>query len=81
MKTKVFKSVLPLFVMIMAVSFAFATQSTSVDQIGHFYDPVSGWHSVGVGPECGITGEYPCEYMGKQLYTQPDTQSPAFLKY
>ncbi|MCK0125240.1 DUF6520 family protein [Gelidibacter sp. F2691] len=75
MKTKVFKSVLPLFVMIIALNFAFATQSTSVDQIGHYFEPLLGWQSIVVGPECGPNGKDACEYMGKQLYSQPTTSS------
>lgn len=80
MKTKVFKSVLPLLVMILAIGLSFATQSPTVDQLGYFQNSLSEWQSIVVGPECGLTGDEPCLYMDKQLYTQPDIDSPAFLK-
>lgn len=81
MKTKILKFVLPVFAVLVAVSFAFATKSTSVDQIGHYYEPLLGWQSIVVGSECGFDGEVPCKYMGKQLYSQRDTSSQEFRKH
>ncbi|MBA6153094.1 DUF6520 family protein [Gelidibacter maritimus] len=80
MKTKVFKFILPLLVIVMAVSFAFATNSTSDNQIAHYFDPLFGWQSVVIGDECGPVGENACEFMGKQLYSQPTTESIALRK-
>lgn len=81
MKTKILKFVLPVFAVLVAVSFAFATKSTSDSQLGHYLDPFLGWQSIVVGPECGFDGEVPCKYMGKQLYSQQDTDSQEFRKH
>lgn len=72
MKTKMFKTVLPAFAIILAVGLSFATEATSsTSQIAYYNHPVLGLQSTMVGDECDADGKIACEFNGYQLYAEP----------
>ncbi|MDC6406313.1 MULTISPECIES: DUF6520 family protein [Maribacter] len=76
MKRSFLKIVLPAFAIIMAVGLAFATEETTVPAQGHYLDPINGWQTVTVDPECIPNGEDLCTYEGFQLYAEQSETSP-----
>lgn len=76
MKTKVFKSVMPFFAMLLAMGMAFAT-SASTDQIGYYDDPaMPGIQEVSTN--CSLKGVINCEVDGFQVYSDPSLSIPLF---
>lgn len=76
MKTKIFKFVLPVFAILLAVGFAFATEATIVSQTAYYDHPILGVQSTMVGDECDLEGEINCQFNGFQLYAEPTLVSP-----
>ncbi|MGV8815350.1 MAG: DUF6520 family protein [Gelidibacter sp.] len=76
MKTKVLKFVLPVFAILLAVSFAFATETIPVSQIGYYNHPISGWQEVNVGMECQPQAGINCTFNDFQLYKDKSTSFP-----
>lgn len=76
MKTKIFKFVLPVFALLMAVSFAFATQSSTVAQTAYYFHPVLGWQSVIIGDDCQDQAGNNCFIGSYQLYKDMSTSTP-----
>ncbi|MFG6686747.1 DUF6520 family protein [Mariniflexile sp. HNIBRBA6329] len=64
MKTKVFKFVLPVFAILMAISLSFAVEANKTNQTGYYDHPTFGATPVTVdcdapsGPQC-LFGQYP----------------------
>lgn len=78
MKTKVFKNVMPVFVMLLAIGLSFATNA-SPDQVGYYDDPsVPGIQEVITN--CSLDGEVECKVDGFQVYSDPGLLQPLFLR-
>lgn len=75
MKTRFFKTVLAAFAILLAVSFAFATERTPEVKTAYYQHPVLGWQSIMIGDECGEFGAEPCLFETFQLYSQASTSS------
>lgn len=55
MKTKVFKFILPAFALLLAVSFAFATEESNATTTGYYLHPILGVQPISTDcPETGI---------------------------
>lgn len=80
MKTNFFKSVLPVFAVLVAVGFSFATESVKVYQEAYYNHPSLGWQSVVADPNCGVSGNTACTFQDIQLYSQPSYGSTALRK-
>ncbi|RXJ45686.1 DUF6520 family protein [Gelidibacter gilvus] len=81
MKTKVFKSVMPVFVMLMAVGLAFATERIVVERDAYYNIPgTTNWEHTTVGDECFTGGANACSFLGQQLYAAPDFNSMKLMK-
>lgn len=76
MKTKVLKSILPAFAILLAIGFAFATEAEPVSQTAYYEHPVSGVQSVTIGNECQDQSGIDCKFNGYQLYADMDTTIP-----
>lgn len=76
MITKFFKFVLPVFAVLLAVSFAFSTETKPVDQEAYYFHPISGWQQVTVGLECQDQAGTNCTFNNFQLYKEMSTATP-----
>lgn len=76
MKTKVFKSVMPVFVMLMAIGMSFATNTVREAQTAYYQDPVLGVQSVIIGDECRDQNGIDCKFNGNQLYAEIALSTP-----
>jgi len=76
MKTRFFKFVLPVFAILLAVSFAFATETKPMSQPAYYLHPISGWIEVTVGMECQPQAGVNCTYDDFQLYKDESTSFP-----
>jgi len=76
MKTKIFKFMLPVFAMLLAVGFAFATEVKTVSQTAYYNHPTAGWQSVVTGDECQDQSGFACTFNGFQLYKEMSTATP-----
>ncbi len=70
MKTKIFKFILPIFAMLLAVGFAFATDVKTVSQTAYYNHPVLGVQSVTIGDECKVQSGFNCEFNGYPLFKE-----------
>jgi len=75
MKTKFFKFVLPVFALLMAVSFAFATKSTRV-LTAYYFNPSTGWQTTVVSDDCNRPAGQPCKIGAYQLYADMSFTNP-----
>ena len=73
MKTKIFKFVLPAFAILLAVSFAFATEADAFLNTGFIEGP-SG--PIQVQVDCKSEIQEPCLYLGQQVYEHENYTSP-----
>ncbi|MFD2586048.1 DUF6520 family protein [Croceitalea marina] len=71
MKTKLIKFMLPAFAIVLAFSFAFASEGETASQIAYYNHPILGVQSTMVGSECGQGGQIACQFNGYQLYAEP----------
>lgn len=63
MKTKVFKSILPLFAILLAISLSFATTANStLNEPGYYDHPILGAQPVPGGVDCPQSGTITCKY-------------------
>lgn len=76
MKTRFFKFILPVFAMLVAVSFAFATDTTSEAQTAYYFHPTLGWQSVVIGDDCQDQAGIACKIGAFQLYQDMSTSTP-----
>lgn len=76
MKTKIFKFMLPVFAMLLAVGFAFATEVKTMSQTAYYNHPITGWQSVVIGNECQDRSGFECKFNGYQLYKEMSTATP-----
>lgn len=79
MKTKVFKAILPLFAMVMAVGMAFATKSFDTNRPGYILTP-TGPMEVPGGVYCDTQVNAPCLYLGQQVFADKEGNIPLFIK-
>ncbi|MCK7591278.1 DUF6520 family protein [Subsaxibacter sp. CAU 1640] len=70
MKTKIFKFMLPVFAMLLAVGFAFATDVKTVSQTAYYNHPTLGVQSITIGDECQVQSGIDCKFNGLQLYRE-----------
>jgi len=75
MKTKVFKSVMPFLVMIMAIGLSFAMETETSTTMGFYEDPLLGVQSVPIGIECQNQAGFNCEFDGYQLYAERELRT------
>lgn len=76
MKSNFLKLVLPAFAILMAVGLAFATEDQVVVQDAYYNIPgTDNWQQVTVDDACYTGGNNACEYLGQQLYSEPDFDS------
>lgn len=81
MKKHLLKIVLPAFAIVMAVGLAFATEDQVVERNAYYNIPgTQNWEQVTVADECYTGGNNACEYLGQQLYTEPDFDSMELSK-
>ncbi|MBJ7880976.1 DUF6520 family protein [Gelidibacter salicanalis] len=80
MKTKVFKSVLPIIAVVFAMGLAFATETTNSSPA--FYDDpaIPGVQRLTGGTDCPTVGQIPCMYQDFQLFADEDLSTPLFIK-
>lgn len=80
MKTKVFKAVLPVFAMLLAMGMALATETTNSSPA--FYDDpaIPGVQQLTGGTDCPTVGQIPCMYQEFQLFADEDLSTPLFIK-
>ena len=76
MKTKIFNFVLPVFAILLAVGFAFATEANIVSQTAYYNHPILGAQSTTVGDECQPDNANPCTFNGQQLYQEQELATP-----
>ncbi|MGJ5641509.1 hypothetical protein I3217_05195 [Formosa sp. S-31] len=68
---------MPIFVMVLAVGLAFATESNTVNTTGYYDDPsIPGIQQVPGGTDCPMEGVIPCEYNGFQVYADQNLLNP-----
>lgn len=76
MKTKVFKSILPAFALLLAVGVAFAaTESNSFTTDGYYDHPIAGPTAVPGGVNCQTSGQSDCTYQGLQVYAEIELET------
>ena len=81
MKTKKNKFVLPVFAMLLAAGFAFASESKVVERDAYYNIPgTANWGHTTVGEECYTGGAVPCKFLGQQLYAAPNFGSMELYK-
>lgn len=81
MKTKKIKFVLPVFAILLAVGFAFSTESKVVERDAYYNIPgTANWEKTTVGEECFTLGAIKCEFFGHQLYSAPNSGSMELSK-
>lgn len=74
MKTKVFKFILPAFALLLAVSFAFATEdSNATSMVAYYYHPVLGVQQTTTN--CPDFGGQICKHGPYTLYSDPGLTS------
>ena len=76
MKTKVLKTVLPVFTMLFAIGLAFATNSR-VNQKGYYDDPAQPGIQE-ITTFCVIEGEENCMFDGFQVYANSGLSIPLY---
>ena len=76
MKTRILKIVLPVFAILLAVSFAFAAETTTEAKTAYFFHPVLGWQSVAIGDDCNKPAGEACKIGTFQLYGDRSTSNP-----
>lgn len=76
MKTKVFKSVMPVFAMLLAMGMAFATDTDREVRTGYYQDPFLGVQSITIGDECKVQSGVDCKFNGHQLYAEMTLSNP-----
>lgn len=69
MKSKVFKTILPAFAILLAISLSFATESNRVSQIGYYFDSNLG-EIVSTTVDCNSTSPDPCEVNDHQVFAE-----------
>lgn len=74
MKTRFFKFVLPVFAMLLAVSFAFAEKSTEV--LTAYYFTPSGWQTTSTSDDCIKPTGIQCKIGAYQLYGDMSFSNP-----
>lgn len=74
MKTKVFKLILPAFALLLAVSFAFATEETNATQTGYYEHPILGVQAIQT--DCNPTSGVNCMFGAFQVYAEPSLSTP-----
>ena len=79
MKSNVLKTILPALALLLAVSFAFATQSLNENRQGFISTP-SGPMEVPGGVDCDTPTNDPCLYLGQQVYADQALTIPLFVK-
>ena len=75
MKTKILKFVLPAFALLLAVSFAFATEAINENRQGFISTP-TGYMEVPGGVNCDTPTNDPCLYLGQQVYAEQGLITP-----
>lgn len=76
MKTKFFKTVIAVFAILLAVSFAFAGESSPEAQTAYYFHPALGWQSVVIDDECRVQAGNNCFIGSFQLYKDMSISSP-----
>ncbi len=74
MKTKVFKFVLPVFALFLAVSFAFAAEESNTAQTGYYNHPILGVQSIMT--DCPRDGVDPCKFGAFPVYADQSLTIP-----
>ncbi len=73
MKTKVFKSVLPVFALLLAVSLAFATETNLFLNTGYIEGPLG---PIEVQVPCDNTTQDQCYYLGHEVFQDTGLSIP-----
>ncbi|WP_299780521.1 DUF6520 family protein [uncultured Formosa sp.] len=69
MKTKILKSVLPVFAMVLAAGLAFANDANTFSDPDYYNNPlIPGVQVITSGVDCPTSGKNPCLYNGFQVY-------------
>lgn len=76
MKTRVLKSVIPFFVMVLAIGLSFAAETGTTATMGFYEDPIFGVQSVPIGDECQDQAGFSCTFDGHQLYAERELRTP-----
>lgn len=77
MKNKLKKIVLPAFALLLAVSFAFATEAINGNRTGYI-STSTGPMEVPGGVNCDTPTNDPCLYLGKQVYADKGFTIPLY---
>ena len=75
MKSKKIKFILPAFALLLAVSFAFATEAITENRQGFISTP-SGPMEVPGGVDCDSTTDDACLYLGQQVHGNIELSDP-----
>lgn len=76
MKTRIFKTILPAFAILLAISLSFAAEANRTTQIGYYDDPlIPGIQQVTTSCDPNATGSL-CDYEGFQLYDEMALETP-----
>jgi|26BtaG_2_1085354.scaffolds.fasta_scaffold00196_6 hypothetical protein len=76
MKTNFFKTVIAVFAILLAVSFAFAKESLPEAKTAYYFHPTLGWQSVVIGDDCKDQSGINCFIGPFQLYKDMSTSTP-----
>ncbi|WP_298535860.1 DUF6520 family protein [uncultured Algibacter sp.] len=74
MKSKVFKFILPAFALLLAVSFAFATEESNASQTGYYNHPILGVQQIST--DCQAQGAVNCMEGSYQVFADEDLTIP-----
>tara|TARA_R110000868_G_C10803953_1_gene757335 strand:- start:317 stop:562 length:246 start_codon:yes stop_codon:yes gene_type:complete len=80
MKTTFFKTVLPAFAMLLAISLSFATTTETVSPPAYYNHPVLGVQPVPGGSDCPKDGIISCQYNGHDIFAEATLNTPLYQK-
>lgn len=80
MKSKVLKFVLPAFAIMLAISFAFATEANNTVTTQYYNHPILGTLEVPISMDCPIQGSTTCKYNGFDVYADQGLSIPLYEK-
>jgi len=67
---------LPALAIVMAISFAFASEAETSSRIAYYNHPFQGVQSTMVTDDCLPGGSILCNYNGYQVYDEPSLSTP-----